>query len=68
MTGARNRLYALLQELRSEWDQTRSFWTDAKAVEFEQQYLNELTRQVHQAIAALETLEQILQQMRRDCE
>ncbi|MGA4643325.1 hypothetical protein [Limisphaera sp. 4302-co] len=68
MTGAQNRLLALLKELRSEWDQTRTCWTDAKAIEFEQRYLNELQQQVQQTVAALDTLERLLQQLRRDCE
>ncbi len=68
MTGAQNRLLALLKDLQADWDQTRQCWSDAKALEFEQRFLHELTSQVNQTIAALDALERVLQQIHRDCE
>ncbi|MCX7865878.1 hypothetical protein [Limisphaera sp. VF-2] len=68
MTGAQNRLLGLLKDLQAHWDRTRECWRDDKALEFEQRFLNELTSQVNQTIAALDTLERVLQQIRRDCE
>lgn len=68
MSGLANRLHGLLQELRADWEQTRPYWADAKALEFEQRFLQPLTQEVNQTLAALEALERLLRQIRRDCE
>ncbi len=67
MTGSQNRLMGLTKELRAEWEQTRQYWNDAKAHEFEKRFLDELFAAVNQAIANLDTLERILTKVRSDC-
>ena len=68
MTGSNNRLMGLTKELRAEWDQTKQYWNDAKSLEFEQRFLDELFAGVNQAIANIDTLERNINKVRNDCE
>lgn len=66
--GTKNRLLGLTKELAADWAVTKDAWRDAKAREFEQQYLNELFAAVNAAVAHMDALERVLQQIREDCE
>ena len=68
MIGSKNSLMGLTKELRAEWDQTRQSWNDAKSLEFEQRFLNDLLAGVNQAIANIDTLERVINKVRNDCE
>lgn len=68
MTGAQNRLQVLTRELLAEWAATRQDWRDEKSLEFEKTVLNELTTAVNIAIANLEPLERVLNQIHDDCD
>jgi hypothetical protein len=68
MIGSKNRLMGLTKELRAEWDQTKQYWNDAKSLEFEQRFLNDLLAGVNQAIANIDTLERVINKVRSDCE
>jgi hypothetical protein len=63
---------AILEEatrrLQADWNQTRSTWTDAKALEFHRTYLEPLPALVAQAGAAIEELNALLSKVRHDCE
>ena len=54
--------------LQTEWQQTRSTWTDAKSLEFEKTYLEPLPGLVAQASHAVEELNVLLSKLRHDCE
>lgn len=66
--GAKNRLLGLTKELAADWAVTKDSWRDAKAREFEQQYINELTAAVNSAVVHMDALERVLRQIREDCE
>ena len=66
-TSAAN-LAQAMKELSLEWQQTRAEWRDAKAIEFDDTYLEVLPQQVARATAAMEELEALLKKVRRDCE
>ena len=66
-TSAAN-LAQAMKELSLEWQQTRAEWRDAKAIEFDDTYLEILPQQVARATAAMEELEALLKKVRRDCE
>jgi hypothetical protein len=68
MSASQNRLAALTNELRVEWDQTKQHWNDAKSHEFEQRFLSELLPAVNQTLTTIESLERILAKIRQDCE
>ena len=68
MTAGKNRLMGLTKQLRADWEQTRQYWTDAKSLEFEKRFLEELTAGVNQAVANIDALERVLNEVRSDCE
>ena len=68
MNAAKNRLMGLTKQLRADWEQTRQYWNDAKADEFEKRFLEELFAQVNQAVSNTDNLERIINKVRADCE
>lgn len=64
----RAQLTTLTKELQRRWEQTRLHWQDDRAREFEARYLQSLEAQVNAATAALDKLDRVLAQVRRDCE
>jgi hypothetical protein len=68
MTASKNRLMALTKELRAEWEQTRQYWNDAKSLEFEKRFLEELMAGVNLAVTNIDALERVISQVRNDCE
>ena len=54
--------------LQTDWQQTRTTWTDAKSLEFEKIYLDPLPTLVAQAGVAVEELNALLSKVRHDCE
>jgi hypothetical protein len=68
MSASQNRLAGLTNELRTEWEQTKHYWNDAKSREFEQRFLTELFSSVNQTINNIESLERVLAKIRSDCE
>ena len=57
-----------LKDLSFEWDETKAYWRDLKAVEFERKYLEQLPGPIARAIAAIEEIESLLRKVRHDCE
>ena len=68
INASKARLVALTKELMRKWDRTREDWRDAKAGEFERNYLTELRASVDNAITVIDQLEQMTQKIRKDCE
>ncbi len=68
MNPAGSRIEALTKELSLQWQQTRSYWSDAKSQEFEQKYLQELFSSVDRTMVVIEQLDKLLSKIRRDCE
>ena len=68
MTASKNRLMGLTKELRTEWEQTRQYWNDAKSLEFEKRFLEELMAGVNLAVTNIDALERVISQVRNDCE
>lgn len=66
-TSASN-LAQAMKDLSVEWQQTRAEWRDAKAIEFDDTYLEILPQQIARATAAIEEIETLLKKVRRDCE
>lgn len=62
------RLTALTRELLIHWRLTRESWTDAKAIEFEARYLQELESALTAAVTGIEGLESVIRQVEEDCE
>ena len=68
LNASKSRLDAISKELSVHWEQTKNYWRDQKALDFEQKYLDELFRYSTKTILVLEKLEEILKKVRSDCE
>jgi len=62
------RLGGLTKELRAEWQDTKSYWKDARSLEFERKYMEELFASVDRAATVIEQLDKLLTKIRTDCE
>lgn len=69
MTSAtKNRLLGLTKALAADWAVTKDSWRDAKALEFEKRFIEELMGGVNAAVTNIDSLERVLNQVRSDCE
>jgi len=68
MAGSKARLVGLTKELSLKWDDTKNYWRDAKAAEFEHKYLIELFAGVDKTITIVEKLDELLKKVQKDCE
>ncbi len=68
MSASSGRLGALTKDLWSRWQHTRDSWNDAKSVEFEQKYLQELNVSVEKTVVVMDELEKLLSRIKKDCE
>lgn len=66
-TSAAN-LAQAMKDLSLAWQQTRAQWRDAKAIEFDDRYLEVLPQHVARATAAIEELDGLLKKVRSECE
>jgi hypothetical protein len=68
LSAAQSRVDMLTRELLRNWDEAKGSWRDAKAQEFEAQFMNELGLQAEKTGAVLEKLDELLNRVRIDCE
>jgi hypothetical protein len=68
LSGSKSRLVGVTKELLLQWDDTRSYWRDAKSQEFERRYIQELRVRVDKAVTVIEKLDELLKKVRNDCE
>lgn len=68
LAASTSRLVAVSRDLSAQWNQTRNYWRDAKAAEFEHRYLEELFLGVDRTVTILEKLDALLKKVREDCE
>ncbi len=68
MAGSKARLVGLTKELSLKWDETKNYWRDAKAQEFERKYLQELFIGIDKSVTIVEKLDELLKKIRKDCE
>jgi len=61
-------LATLTKELLARWRQTREYWMDAKAREFEERFMTELETTVNSAATGMSNLERAIRKVRSDCE
>ena len=54
--------------LNIEWEKVKTYWRDARAQEFERQYITDLPAQLSSATSAMEELETLIKRIRSDCE
>jgi hypothetical protein len=68
MSANGSRLSGITKELRMQWLQTREHWQDAKALEFEAKYLDELFGGVEKTVTVIDQLDKLISQIKKDCE
>ncbi|HUE37043.1 MAG TPA: hypothetical protein VMO20_06605 [Candidatus Acidoferrum sp.] len=68
LNASKSRLDSISKELSIQWEQTKNYWRDQKALDFEQKYLDELFRYAGKTILVIEKLDEILKKVRSDCE
>jgi len=66
--GSKSKLLAAARELSLKWQETKTYWQDAKSAEFEKKYLSELFMNVDKAVSVMEKLDELLTKIRKDCE
>jgi hypothetical protein len=68
MSGSAAKVTALTRDLSNKWQNTKNYWRDAKAQEFERQYIEELLNSVDKAATVMEQLDKLIAKIRHDCE
>jgi hypothetical protein len=61
------RLNHALKTLRERWDDTKGYWSDEVARDFEKNHLVSLESQTNNAIRGMEKLAEVFSKMRHDC-
>ena len=56
------------KDLLLRWEETKQFWQDAKAADFEQEYLTQLQTAVDCATPVFEELDKLVTRVRSECE
>ena len=64
----KTRLATITKELLLRWEETRHYWKDAKAEEFERKYIDELIASADSAIGVVDKLDKVIAKIRSDCE
>ena len=68
LSGPKSRLVSLSRDLAVEWEETKNYWRDNKALEFERQYLDELFAGMDRVDTVIEKLDMLLTKVRDECE
>ena len=67
MSTGSARLNHALKTLRERWDETKGYWSDEVARDFEKNHLISLESQSNTAIRGMEKLAEVFTKMRHDC-
>jgi hypothetical protein len=67
VTVGRAKLKTSLRDLLARWEETKQVWHDARAAQFEQQFIEPLEPQARSALAAMDRMAAIIAQAERDC-
>jgi hypothetical protein len=67
MSSGSARLNHALKTLRERWDETKGFWSDEVARDFEKNHLLPLEAQSTTAIRGMEKLAEVFSRLRHDC-
>lgn len=68
MNANGSRLFAVTKELWVQWQRTRDYWRDAKSLEFQHQYLEDLMSSVDKTVTVIDQIDKLMAKIKRDCE
>ncbi|HEY1123649.1 MAG TPA: hypothetical protein VGE67_18680 [Haloferula sp.] len=66
--GSKSLLNEANRELFMRWEETRASWRDAKAIDFDKEYLAGLPQAVATATRVIEELDAVLTKLHADCD
>jgi len=66
--GSKSLLNEANRELFMRWEETRASWRDAKAIDFDKEYLAGLPQAVATATRVIEELDAVLSKLHADCD
>jgi hypothetical protein len=68
MSAPGHRLSAVTKELMAKWHETREYWQDEKAREFEKTYIQELLAGVDATTPVIQQIDKLISKIKKDCE
>jgi hypothetical protein len=68
LSGNKAQLTGSAKELLLRWSETKNYWRDSKAQEFEGHYMQELMARIDKATTLIDKLEEVLQKVHKDCD
>jgi len=68
LSSNKARLASATRELSLQWEQTRQYWTDAKSLDFEHKYMEDLITSANNALEVIDQLDKLINKIRSDCE
>lgn len=68
LSGCKGRISGVTKDLFVHWAQTKNYWRDDKAREFEHRYVSEMLIRMDKAIAVIEKLDEVMKKVQKDCE
>lgn len=66
--GCSSTLAQITKDLAAHWEETRAHWRDAKALEFQREYLDALPALIGKSRESLDELDVLLRKVRSACE
>ncbi len=68
LTADKAKIIALTRDIANQWELTKETWRDAKALDFQRQYIDELVANVEKASTVIDDLDKLIAKIRSDCE
>jgi hypothetical protein len=68
LSANKAQLAALTKELSLKWENTKTYWRDAKSEEFGRRYMEQLLLLMEKAGDVCDRLEKLTTKVRNDCE
>jgi hypothetical protein len=68
LSGHKAQISGSTKELMLRWQETKNYWRDGKAREFQDHYLAELQARVDKATTIIDKLEEVLKKVHDDCD
>jgi hypothetical protein len=68
LSVCKTRLATVTRDISNQWDQTKHYWQDTKAQEFEREYIELLQTSVEKAVSVIDELDKLIAKIKHDCE
>jgi hypothetical protein len=68
MHESRAKIGAAIRDLRTNWSNTKVYWTDSNSEHFQEEFLEPMEMDVRVAVVAMDQMATLLSSIRRQCE